>query len=77
MPSFTQFSDAQVNSIIDYIDKWEPAVVEVLTVDVNKKTGFKHEEYLRGERLFHGLIPLKSGVVSIVQIAIIPSPATP
>lgn len=61
MPSFTQFSDAEVNSIIDYIDKWEPAVVEVLNVDVNKKTGFKHEEYLRGERLFHGLIPLKNG----------------
>lgn len=61
MPSFTQFSDAEINSIIDYLDKWEPAKVEVLTVDVNKKTGFKHEEYLRGERLFHGLIPLKNG----------------
>lgn len=61
MPSFTQLSSAEINSIIDYLDKWEPAKVEVLTVDVNKKTGFTHEEYLRGERYFYGLIPLEAG----------------
>ncbi len=61
MPSFTQLSAAEINSIIDYLDKWEPAKVEVLTVDVNKKTGFTHEEYLRGERYFYGLIPLEAG----------------
>lgn len=61
MPPFTQFSENEINSIIDYLDKWEPAKTEVLTVDVNKKTGFKHDEMLRGERLFYGLIPLEAG----------------
>lgn len=61
MPSFTQLSEKELNSIIDYLDQWEPAVVEVLDVDVNKRTGFTHEEYLRGERLFYGLIPLQAG----------------
>lgn len=61
MPPFTQFSAEELNSIIDYLDKWEPQKVEVLTVDVNKKTGFKHDEVLRGERLFYGLIPLEAG----------------
>ncbi|HLN52976.1 MAG TPA: cytochrome c3 family protein [Lentimicrobium sp.] len=62
MPSFTQFSDEEITSILDYIDKWEPEKVEALTVDVNKKTGFSHEEYLRGERLFYGLIPHSNGL---------------
>lgn len=61
MPPFTQFSSEELNSIIEYLDKWEPEKVEVLTVDVNKKTGFKHDEMLRGERLFYGLIPLEAG----------------
>lgn len=62
MPAFTQFSDEEIGSILDYIEKWEPEKVEVLTVDVNKKTGFTHEEYLRGERLFYGLIPHSNGL---------------
>lgn len=61
MPAFTQFSDAQITSIIDYIHEWKPAEVAVLTVDPSKRTGFSHDEYLRGERLFHGLIPLEQG----------------
>lgn len=61
MPPFTQLSNEEITSIIDYLDKWEPAKTEVLTVDVNKKTGFKHDEVLRGERLFYGLIPLEAG----------------
>jgi cytochrome c551/c552 len=61
MPPFTQLSAQEINSIIDYLDKWEPAKTEVFTVDVNKKTGFKHDEILRGERMFYGLIPLEAG----------------
>jgi hypothetical protein len=52
MLSFTQLSDNEINSIIDYIDKWEPEKEKVFTVDVNKKEGFSHTEILRGERLF-------------------------
>lgn len=61
MPPFTQLSDAEINSIIDYISNWQPEKVEIVAVDVNKKTGFTHDEYLRGERLFYGLIPLEAG----------------
>lgn len=61
MPAFTQLSADEINSIIDYLDKWQPAKKEVLTVDVNKKKGFKHDEVLRGERMFYGLIPLEAG----------------
>lgn len=62
MPAFTQFSDEQIGSILDYIEKWEPEKVEVVSVDINKKTGFTHEESLRGERLFYGLIPHSNGL---------------
>jgi len=61
MPPFTQFSDEEINSIVDYLANWKPAEKAVFTVDVNKKTGFKHDEMLRGERLFYGLIPLEAG----------------
>jgi len=58
---FSNLSDAEINSIIDYIDKWEPEKEKVFTVDVNKKEGFSHTETLRGERLFYGLIPFEQG----------------
>lgn len=61
MPPFSQFSDADINNILDYISKFKPEEVKVLKVDANKRTGFKHDEYLRGERLFYGLIPLEAG----------------
>lgn len=61
MPPFTQFSAEEIASIIEYLDKWEPAKKEATTVDINKKTDFKHDEVLRGERMFYGLIPLEAG----------------
>ena len=61
MLAFTQLSDAEINSIIDYIEKWEPEKEKVFAVDVNKKEGFAHTEVLRGERLFYGLIPFEQG----------------
>ena len=61
MLSFTQLSDAEINSIIDYIDKWEPEKEKTFTVDVNKREGFSQTEILRGERLFYGLIPFEQG----------------
>ncbi len=62
MPSFSQFSDAEIDAILSYIEKWQPEKVEVVSVNVNKKTGFTREEYLRGERLFYGLIPHANGL---------------
>lgn len=61
MQAFTNLSDAEVNSIIDYIDKWEPEAEKTFSVDVNKKDGFTHAEVLRGERMFFGLIPFEKG----------------
>lgn len=61
MPTFAQLSVGEINNIIDYIENWQPPVIEEFTVDVNKRTGFTHKEYLRGQRLFHGLIPLENG----------------
>jgi mono/diheme cytochrome c family protein len=61
MLTFTQLSDNEINSIIDYLDKWEPEKEKVFTVDVTKKEGFSHTEILRGERLFYGLIPFEKG----------------
>ncbi len=63
MPSFTQLSSIEINSIIDYITNWMPVEKEVFTVDINKKTGFKHDEILRGERLFYGLIRLEDNSI--------------
>lgn len=61
MQAFTNLSDGEINSIINYIDKWEPEKEKVFTVDVNKKEGFSQTEILRGERLFYGLIPFEQG----------------
>lgn len=58
---FTNLSDGEINSIIDYIDKWEPEKEKVFSVDINKKEGFSRKEILRGERLFYGLIPFEQG----------------
>lgn len=60
MPSFTQISEPEINSIIEYIGNWSPPEKAVFTVDVDKRTGFGHDEILRGERLFYGLIPLEN-----------------
>lgn len=65
MPSFTQLSGGEINSIIDYVANWKPAEEAVFSVDVDKRTGFGHDEALRGERLFYGLIPLESTGVGI------------
>lgn len=61
MLTFTNLSDGEINSIIDYIEKWEPEKEKVFTVDINKREGFAHSEILRGERMFYGLIPFEQG----------------
>ncbi len=61
MLTFTNLSDAEISSIIDYIEKWEPEKEKVFTVDINKKEGFAETEILRGERLYYGLIPFEQG----------------
>lgn len=64
MQAFPNLSDAEVSSIIDYIANWEPQAGPEFTVDINKKTGFTEDEILRGERMFHGLIPFENGGTS-------------
>ncbi|MDY0103725.1 MAG: c-type cytochrome [Lentimicrobium sp.] len=61
MQAFPNLSDGEINSIIDYIANWEPPKKPAFTVDVNKKSGFTETEILRGERMFHGLIPFENG----------------
>ncbi len=61
MQAFTNLSDAEINSIIDYIGNWKPEEKVEFAVDVNKKDGFTEKEILRGERMFHGLIPFENG----------------
>jgi len=61
MLTFTNLSDGEINSIIDYIEKWEPEKEVVFNVDVNKREGFTRTEILRGERFFYGLIPFEKG----------------
>lgn len=61
MQAFTNLSDAEINSIIDYIDNWQPVQKKEFTVDVNKKDGFTETEIRRGERMFYGLIPFENG----------------
>lgn len=61
MPAFTQLSDGEINGIIDYISNWKPQETVAVKVDINKKTGFTEAEFLRGQRLFHGLIDLENG----------------
>jgi mono/diheme cytochrome c family protein len=61
MQAFTNLSDTEINSIIDYIENWEPPKAQEFTADVNKKDGFTETEILRGERMFYGLIPFENG----------------
>lgn len=61
MQSFTNLSDGEINSIIDYIGNWQPPQKKEFTVDVNKKEGFTEIEIRRGERMFYGLIPFENG----------------
>ena len=61
MQAFPNLSDDEVNGIIDYIANWEPSKGPEFTVDINKRTGFTEAEILRGERMFHGLIPFENG----------------
>lgn len=61
MQAFTNLSDNEINSIIDYIENWEPPKAQEFTVDVNKRDGFTETEILRGERMFYGLIPFENG----------------
>jgi len=61
MLTFPNLSDAEIASIIDYIEKWEPEKEKVFTVDIDKREGFSKTEILRGERMFYGLIPFEQG----------------
>ncbi|HOI88580.1 MAG TPA: c-type cytochrome [Lentimicrobium sp.] len=61
MQAFENLSGEEINSIIDYIEKWEPAKPVEFQVDVTKRDGFTEKEIMRGERMFYGLIPLENG----------------
>ncbi len=67
MPDHKDFSDADVNGLIDYIANYKAPVAKTSTMDPNKKDGFTREEKMRGERMFYGQIPFEKGTLNCVS----------
>ncbi len=61
MPDHKTLSDAELDQLVTYIETYKPGEVKPVTVDITKKDGFWPDEIRRGERLFAGVIPFKSG----------------
>jgi mono/diheme cytochrome c family protein len=61
MPDHTMLTDDDLTNLIDYIAKYDPNAVRLVTVDAKKRSGFWMDEVARGKDMFFGITKPKEG----------------
>jgi len=61
MPDHKFLTDTDLDQLLTYIETYKPQEARAVSVDITKKDGFWPDDIRRGERLFAGVIPFKSG----------------